>query len=173
MAAKVGRNDPCPCGSGYKAKACCLAGGPADAAFILVSQPGPMARLAARWLSAARRRYERGLPLGEEAHQRAAQFLRVCRGWNPDAYDAAGRPSGDLAALAVAFNGRAAAVFAIFAVGLAHLLLDQPEEARAWLDIVSGPHEEQMLAALTAAGLPTAPFTGLPAHILSWAGDRA
>lgn len=24
---KVGRNDPCPCGSGYKFKKCCLYGG--------------------------------------------------------------------------------------------------------------------------------------------------
>lgn len=171
--ARIGRNDPCPCGSGYKAKACCLEGGATDAAFILASQPAPMAKLAARWLSEARRHYTRGLPLDDIARQRAEQFLRVCRGWNPDAYDAAGRLSGDLAALSSAFNGRAAAVFAALAVGLAHLLLDQLEEARAWLAILDGVHEARMLAALAAAGLPATPFSGLPASIRAWADGVA
>jgi len=170
---KVGRNDPCPCGSGLKAKNCCLAAGPTDAAYLLASQPAPMARLAARWLSAARRRFARGIPLDEGRRARAVQFLQVSRNWNPDAYDEEGRPRGSLAELSVAFNGRAAAVYGALAVGLAHLLLDQPADARPWLETLSGGREPAMLAALAAAGLPAAPFAGLPDHVLSWLNAEA
>ena len=159
--AKIGRNDPCPCGSGLKAKNCCLARGLEDAAYILATQESPMAKLAARWLSAVRRRDERGLAPDELMVRRAEQFLRVSRGWNPDAYDAAGGPVGDLAALAVAFRGGAAAVFGALAVGLAHLLLDHVDEARPWLAALAGSHEEQALAYLATAGLLAAPFRSL------------
>lgn len=170
--ATMGRNDPCLCGSGIKAKLCCLRGGVDDAAFILVSQQAPMAKLAARWLSAARRHYDRGAALDETLTLRAAQFLRTCRGWNPEAYDVAGRPSGDLVTLARAFNGSATAVFAVLAIGLAHLLLDQADDARAWLAVLTGAGESQMLAALTAAGLPAQPFMGLAGPIRAWTGER-
>lgn len=170
--AKIGRNDPCPCGSGYKAKNCCLAGGPDDAAYIMATQESPMAKLAARWLSAARRRYDRGQQPDETMERRAEQFLRVCRGWNPDAYDAAGNPGGDLAHLAVAFNGRAAAVFGALAVGLAHLLLGQPDAARPWLAALAAPHEDEILSYIAAAGLPTAPFAGLADLFLALVDHR-
>ncbi len=159
--AKIGRNDPCPCGSGLKAKNCCLAGGPEDAAFILATRDAPMAKLAARWLSAGRRRDERGQPPDEMMLRRAEQFLRVSRGWNPDAYDASGGPVGDLAALAVSFRGPATAVFGALAVGLAHLLLNHNDAARPWFAALAGSHDTQVLAYLAAAGLPTAPFAGL------------
>jgi len=164
--AKIGRNDPCPCGSGLKAKSCCLARGPEDAAFILATQESPMAKLAARWLSAMRRRDERDHPPDAMMLRRAEQFLRVSRGWNPDAYDASGVPAGDIGVLTVAFRGRAAAVFGALAVGLAHLLLDQQDEARPWLASLAGPHDAQALAGLSAAGLPTAPFAGLAGSYL-------
>jgi len=170
--ARIGRNDPCPCGSGYKAKNCCLARGPEDAAFILATQEAPMAKLAARWLSAVRRRDERGQPPDELMVRRAEQFLRVSRGWNPDAYDEAGHPSGDLAALAAAFNGRPKAVFGALAVGLAHLLLGQEDDARPWFAALAAPHEARALTYLSAAGLPTAPFAGLAGGYLSAAGSR-
>ncbi len=166
--AKAGRNDPCPCGSGLKAKTCCLSRGPLDPAAILVSQPSPAARLAARWLSAARRRFEGGQATDAILLRKAEQFLRVSRGWNPDAFDEQGYPRGDLALLAPAFNGQAAAVYGALAIGLAHLLLDQRAEARAWLDTLAGPREERMLAYLAAGGLPRDAFAGLPDHALRW-----
>ena len=38
--AKIGRNDPCPCGSGKKYKKCCLAG---DEAAARAARPAPPA----------------------------------------------------------------------------------------------------------------------------------
>lgn len=169
---KIGRNDPCPCGSGLKTKNCCLARGAEDAAFVLATQEAPMAKLAARWLSAVRRRDERGLAPDETMIRRAEQFLRVSRGWNPDAYDGCGGPVGDLAALVTAFRGRAAAVFGALAVGLAHLLLGHQGEARSWLAALAGAHEEQALAYLAAAGLPTTPFAGLADTYVEVAGSQ-
>lgn len=169
--AKIGRNDPCPCGSGRKAKNCCLAHGPTDAAFILATQPAPMARLAARWLSAARRGVARGDEPDEAMRSRAEQFLRVCRGWNPDGYDENGRPAGPLAVLGPAFGGSANAVYAALAVGLAHLLLDQRDDARAWLHVLAGD-EPHMLSALASIGLPTGPFEGLPETALGWIAEQ-
>jgi len=170
--AKIGRNDPCPCGSGLKAKNCCLARGPEDAAFILATQEAPMAKLAARWLSAVRRRDDHGQPPDDLMRRRAEQFLRVCRGWSPDAFIEDGGPSGDLPVLAAGFGGRAKAVFGALAVGLAHLLLQQREAARDWFGVVAGRHEEQTLAYLSEAGLPTRPFAGLAARDLAAAGDQ-
>ena len=166
--ARPGRNDPCPCGSGMKAKACCLARGELDVAAVLVEQPSPAARLTARWLSAARRRFDDGRPPDETVLRRAEQYLRVSRGWNPDGFDAQGGPAGDLTALSLAFNGQASAVYSVLAIGLAHLLLDNPALARAWLDVVSGPREETMREFVTAGGLPAAAFAGLPAMALGW-----
>jgi len=170
--AKIGRNDPCPCGSGLKAKNCCLAHGPEDAAFILATREAPMAKLAARWLSAVRRRDDHGQPPDDLMRRRAEQFLRVCRGWSPDAFDEDGGPAGDLPVLTAGFGGRAKAVFGALAVGLAHLLLEQPDEARDWLGVVAGRHEEQMLAYLAEAGLPTRPFAGLAARYLTAVDDQ-
>jgi len=169
--AKAGRNDPCPCGSGLKAKNCCLSRGPLDPAAVLVSQSSPAAKLAARWLSAARRRFEGDQAIDDTMRRKAEQFLRVSHGWNPDAFDERGLPRGDLALLAPAFNGQAAAVYGALAIGLAHLLLDQLDEARAWLDVLSGPHEEQMLSYLAAAGLPRDSFIGLPDQALRWVDE--
>jgi len=171
--AKAGRNDPCPCGSGLKAKACCLSRGPLDPAAILVSQPSPAAKLAARWLSAARRRCEGGQAIDDTLLRKAEQFLRVSRGWNPDAFDEQGYPRGDLALLASAFSGQAAAVYGVLAIGLAHLLLDQRAEARAWLDTLAGPREERMLTYLAAGGLPRDAFAGLPDAALRWVDESA
>lgn len=42
MIEKVGRNDPCPCGSGKKYKQCCLA----------KKAPGGKRKLQAKWLNA-------------------------------------------------------------------------------------------------------------------------
>lgn len=42
MEEKVGRNDPCPCGSGKKYKQCCL----------LKKGPGGKRKLSAKWLNA-------------------------------------------------------------------------------------------------------------------------
>jgi len=169
--AKAGRNDPCPCGSGLKAKACCLSRGPLDPAAVLVSQPSPAAKLAARWLSAARRRFEGGQSTDNTLLRKAEQFLRVSRGWNPDAFDERGYPRGDLPLLAVAFGGQAAAVYGALAIGLAHLLLDQRDEARAWLDALGGPREEQALTYLAAGGLPRDAFVGLPGRALQWVDE--
>ena len=170
--AKIGRNDPCPCGSGLKAKHCCLAHGPEDAAFILATQEAPMAKLAARWLSAVRRRDDHGQPPDDLMRRRAEQFLRVCRGWSPDAFNEDGAPSGALPVLAAGFGGRAKAVFGALAIGLAHLLLEQPDAAHDWLAALTGRHEEQTLAYLTEAGLPTRPFAGLAARYVPMGGDQ-
>lgn len=167
-ASRPGRNGPCPCGSGRKAKNCCLAGGPLDPSAQLVVQPSPLARLAARWLSASRRLFDDGVLLDEQMRIRAEQFLRVCRGWNPDAYREDGHPAGDLAALAHAFNGQGAAVYGVFAVGLAHLLLGQTAQAHDWMETVAGPSEQQMAAYLTATGLQGESFIGLPERALGW-----
>lgn len=42
MHEKVGRNDPCPCGSGKKYKSCCL----------LKKAPGGKRKLSAKWINA-------------------------------------------------------------------------------------------------------------------------
>jgi len=117
--------------------------------------------------------FEDGVVLEEQMRIRAEQFLRVCRGWNPDAYREDGHPAGDLAALARAFNGQGAAVYGVFAVGLAHLLLGQTDAAHDWLETVAGPSEEQMAAYLTATGLRGESFIGLPDAALGWIGRAA
>ena len=48
--AKIGRNDPCPCGSGKKYKKCCLAG---DEAAARAARPAPPAAVPARGASLA------------------------------------------------------------------------------------------------------------------------
>jgi len=96
----------------------------------------------------------------------------VCRGWSPDAFDEGGGPAGDLPVLTTGFGGRAKAVFGVLAVGLAHLLLEQPAAAHDWLDALTGRHEEQTLAYLAEAGLPTRPFAGLAARYLPPPGGQ-
>ncbi len=48
--AKVGRNDPCACGSGKKYKKCCMA---SDEAAARAARPAPPAAATARWPSLA------------------------------------------------------------------------------------------------------------------------
>jgi hypothetical protein len=48
--AKVGRNDPCACGSGKKYKKCCMAN---DEAAARAARPAPPAAAPARWASLA------------------------------------------------------------------------------------------------------------------------
>ena len=48
--AKVGRNDPCACGSGKKYKKCCMAN---DEAAARAARPAPPAAAPARWPSLA------------------------------------------------------------------------------------------------------------------------